>query len=307
MNITFRNLKQRIFFRISQKSKLSIAYYVILTLGILVNVVYAIFTPDFFHPDEIYQTLEVAHKFVYGYGYLSWEWKKSSFYLPNDPVGYGQIRSLLTPLIFSIFFIIGNILQLNYWNGILPMIRIILAINFLTGLYLASKIIQELNPDKTLPVDKFFFVIALFYHDTIFYSSKTLTNTLVASFVFFALYIWIKKFPIIENQEQDLDNEEKSNDQDKIRKYYDYIEVFAGFLVGLAIWIRPDSAVFMGIFVLLFIQKIELSRTINFAIGFILSAIIDGWLDFLYYGKFFITFINFLKFNLKYPFFNIPF
>ena len=300
MNVVYYNLKQRFLGKFNQKNIPIILYYLVISVGILINLSYALLTPNFFHPDEIYQTLEVAHRYVYGSGFLSWEWKVNYFFVPNDPVRYGELRSLFTPLIFIILFLIGNFLHLNYWNGILPFIRIVMTINFLIGLYFASKILQELNPDKSLPVDKFFLIIALFYHDIIFYASKTLTNTIVASFVFIALYIWLKDNNL---STKNITNENVISNVTKYQKYpksINKIEYFGGFLVGLAIWIRPDSAVIMGVLVLLNIRKINYAKAINFANGFLLSAVLDGILDLMYYGKFFITFINFLKFNLKY-------
>ena len=41
----------------------------------------------FFQADEFFQALEPAHHFVYGYGYLTWEWKQ-------------QLRSAIHPLIY---------------------------------------------------------------------------------------------------------------------------------------------------------------------------------------------------------------
>lgn len=43
----------------------------------------------FFVPDEYYQSLEVAHKLAFGYGYLTWEWAQG-------------IRSYFYPLIFTV-------------------------------------------------------------------------------------------------------------------------------------------------------------------------------------------------------------
>ncbi|KAL1467204.1 hypothetical protein MTO96_042333, partial [Rhipicephalus appendiculatus] len=43
----------------------------------------AFFVRTAFVPDEYWQSLEVAHKFVFGYGYQTWEWKyaiRSSVY-----------------------------------------------------------------------------------------------------------------------------------------------------------------------------------------------------------------------------------
>ncbi|KAJ8767304.1 hypothetical protein K2173_017348 [Erythroxylum novogranatense] len=45
----------------------------------------------YFNPDEHWQALEVAHRIVFGYGHLTWEWKKG-------------IRSYLHPLVFSLLY-----------------------------------------------------------------------------------------------------------------------------------------------------------------------------------------------------------
>jgi hypothetical protein len=34
----------------------------------------ALLTDTFFQPDEFYQSLEIAHHAVFGYGYVTWEW-----------------------------------------------------------------------------------------------------------------------------------------------------------------------------------------------------------------------------------------
>ena len=41
---------------------------------IAVRVLIALATQTFFQPDEYFQSLEVAHHFVFGYGHLTWEW-----------------------------------------------------------------------------------------------------------------------------------------------------------------------------------------------------------------------------------------
>lgn len=50
-------------------------------------------TRTFFQPDEFFQSLEVAHRLVFGYGYETWEWRQSSG---------GGIRSPLHALIFTL-------------------------------------------------------------------------------------------------------------------------------------------------------------------------------------------------------------
>ena len=56
--------------------------------ALAVRVFIALLTRTFFQPDEYFQSLEVAHHAVYGYGHLTWEW------LATKP-----FRSILYPAI----------------------------------------------------------------------------------------------------------------------------------------------------------------------------------------------------------------
>ena len=45
-------------------------------VGILVyRIALALLTRSIFQPDEFFQSLEVAHNLVFGYGKLTWEWQ----------------------------------------------------------------------------------------------------------------------------------------------------------------------------------------------------------------------------------------
>ena len=57
-------------------------------LSICIRLAIALFTRGFFQPDEYFQALEPAHRFVFGYGHLTWEW-----------VSPRPIRSVLYPAI----------------------------------------------------------------------------------------------------------------------------------------------------------------------------------------------------------------
>ena len=60
---------------------------------VLIAIVWRVFaaatTRTFFQPDEFYQSLEVAHHAVFGYGHLTWEWTA------NPP-----IRSIIFPALY---------------------------------------------------------------------------------------------------------------------------------------------------------------------------------------------------------------
>ncbi|PCH37875.1 glycosyltransferase family 22 protein [Wolfiporia cocos MD-104 SS10] len=55
-------------------------------LALLVRICVALTTRTFFQPDEYFQSLEVAHNLVFGYGQLTWEWMSAK-----------PIRSILYP------------------------------------------------------------------------------------------------------------------------------------------------------------------------------------------------------------------
>ena len=61
--------------------------YLIVFLVVRLSSVFLVQT--WFVPDEYWQSIEVAHRLSFGYGYLTWEW-------------YEGIRSLIYPLVFSV-------------------------------------------------------------------------------------------------------------------------------------------------------------------------------------------------------------
>ncbi|XP_066245017.1 GPI mannosyltransferase 3 [Euwallacea similis] len=58
---------------------------------VLIRVLSVFIVQTFFVPDEYYQSLEVAHRLVFGYGHLTWEWHQG-------------IRSYGYPLLFALLY-----------------------------------------------------------------------------------------------------------------------------------------------------------------------------------------------------------
>ncbi|BFZ63935.1 glycosylphosphatidylinositol anchor biosynthesis [Saitoella coloradoensis] len=70
-------------------------------LGLLVlRTLNALTTKTFFQPDEFYQSLEVAHKIAFGYGYITWEWDEG-------------IRNPLHPAIFAALYKVLDIFRID--------------------------------------------------------------------------------------------------------------------------------------------------------------------------------------------------
>lgn len=67
----------------------------------LFRCIVAIFTSrTVFAPDEHWQSLEIAHRIVFGYGYETWEWRDPRSEMGRQGWGSGPIRSPLYPAMF---------------------------------------------------------------------------------------------------------------------------------------------------------------------------------------------------------------
>lgn len=77
--------------RASSSSSFSYSSRKIFFLCLVARIVNALLVQTYFNPDEHWQALEVAHRVVFGYGHLTWEWKKG-------------IRSYLHPLLFALLY-----------------------------------------------------------------------------------------------------------------------------------------------------------------------------------------------------------
>jgi phosphatidylinositol glycan class B len=61
----------------------------------------AVLSQTAFVPDEYWQSLEVAHRMVFGYGYLTWEWQES-------------IRGYTHPLLYAGLYKVLALLHVDY-------------------------------------------------------------------------------------------------------------------------------------------------------------------------------------------------
>jgi hypothetical protein len=57
------------------RAKIISAWTVLLGFAIALRISLAMGSPNIFYPDEIFQTLEPAHRLAFGYGAISWEWR----------------------------------------------------------------------------------------------------------------------------------------------------------------------------------------------------------------------------------------
>lgn len=116
----------------------------------------------FYVPDEYWQSTEVAHNLVFGYGYLTWEWEK-------------RIRGYLHPLLFAITFKFLQLLDLDtrttlVWSA--KVLQVIFAsIGDVFFLKLARRVVGG-------GVAKWALLAHLTNHFALFTLTRTLSNSL---------------------------------------------------------------------------------------------------------------------------------
>ncbi|MGA2572359.1 MAG: hypothetical protein ABSF23_17775 [Terracidiphilus sp.] len=71
------------------RTKKILAWVALLGSALALRLALALGSPNIFFPDEIFQTLEPAHRLVYGYGVIPWEWRLGirSWVLPTFLAG----------------------------------------------------------------------------------------------------------------------------------------------------------------------------------------------------------------------------
>lgn len=78
-----------------------------LLLALIIRSCSLLLPHTFFQPDEFYQAFEPAHKLVFGYGFLTWEWRdlpSTGFDWWSTHVAGGRMRSWLWPSTFALVY-----------------------------------------------------------------------------------------------------------------------------------------------------------------------------------------------------------
>lgn len=215
----------------------------------------------FFQPDEYWQSLEPAHKLVYGYGWLTWEWKE-------------HLRSAAHPLLFALIYKLGNFLGIDPVIGPKVFQGIIAAI----GDYFTYK-------TGTLFVHAdggaYCLLITMFSAFNWYVSVRTFSNSLETSLMAIAYYVWPWKTQLGPFPTRRI--------------------AFSLFIGSLACIFRPTNALlwlFMGVRMVL--QVPNHARKIYLIVAVIasISLGINGVADYLYFGEPVFPIFKFLKFNL---------
>ena len=142
-------------------------------VALVIRILAAVFSKGYIHPDEHYQSIEVAYKEVFGFGKIPWEFIDGA-------------RSWVYPYIvivifkIMIFFGASNIetilIGVRLFSGLMSMITVIVAYFFGKKLY--SKFIGIIASG----------FVAIWF-DFVFWSTRTMTDSIAMNFFFLAAYL----------------------------------------------------------------------------------------------------------------------
>ena len=242
--------------------------------ALVIRILAAIFSKGYIHPDEHYQSIEVAYNEVFGFGKLPWEFIDGA-------------RSWLYPYIvvvifkIMIFFGASNIetilIGVRLFSGLMSMITVVVAYYFGKKLY-----------GKFVGIVASGFVAIWF--DFIFWSTRTMTDSIAMNFFFLAAYL---VYCCIQKEQK---NTEKNR-----RKFFTKKTIqsfFAGISVGLAFMFKfPVAAIGLPLFIWIIVHKKW--KELAFFIGSIILVVIaQGLIDLATWGSFLHSAITFLDYNI---------
>ncbi|KAH6794413.1 Alg9-like mannosyltransferase family [Perilla frutescens var. hirtella] len=243
----------------------SLSLHRIFLLCLVTRIINSLLVQTYFNPDEHWQALEVAHRITFGYGHLTWEWKKG-------------IRSYLHPVLFATLYKVLAFLHLDIpWFMIRSprLLQSMFAAICDLYIYKFSRVLFGGNVAKW----------ALFAQLTnwflFFCMPRTFSNSLETVLTLVSLYYW----PCLRVSATAVPTGS--------RKY-------ALAIAAIACAIRPTSAITW-----IYIGCLELFTTRDKLKFFLLEVIPIGGLvlgltfalDYQFYGLWVIVPLNFLKFN----------
>lgn len=234
-------------------------------LCLAIRIVNALLIQTYFNPDEHWQALEVAHRIVFGYGHLTWEWKKG-------------IRSYLHPMLFALLYKILAFLHLDTPFFMIKAPRLLQSLFSVVGDLYLYKFSRVLFGDH---VAKWALFSQLANWFMFFCFNRTFSNGLETVLTLVGLYYWpslrvsSSKFPSVSRK-------------------------LGLALAALAFAIRPTSAItwlYIGLLELIFARDRLKFIFLEVAPIGVLVLGLTCLLDRLMYGSWVLVPLNFLKFN----------
>ena len=235
-----------------------------------------------YHADEFFQSLEIAHDIVYGFGYIAPEYQET-----HAIESYARLRSFIFPYFFVAIFELGEFLNLNYYTVTLPLARSTFTVLTSTIIPLTYLIVKRMTKNRNYAIAST--LVVAFDYEMITMGIHTIVNSFVTPFVLFGFYLYLL-------------NKDKSRTIGDLFSlsgiFRVFLLIFVGILFGLTTYIRIDTIAFIGLLMLFELRPKNFLPIALIFLGGITGLLIGGYIDYLTWGDFFISPMQWFRFNI---------
>ncbi|XP_047436833.1 GPI mannosyltransferase 3 [Mugil cephalus] len=233
----------------------------VVALSVVFRLINCFLVQSSFVPDEYWQSLEVSHRMVFNYGYLTWEWKTG-------------IRGFSYPLFFAFIYKILHFMNYDSVHLLIWLPRIVQA---LLAAFADVKFFFLIRRLENHDIARWTFFCHMCSWFTWFCCTRTLTNSMETTLTSLALCY----FPLPRSKTH------------SSKKYLA--------LVAVAVIVRPTALiVWFPLLVYHFWKEDDKLRLVthNYIPIGTLAVVISALIDCVFYGKLTLVQFNFLKFNI---------
>ena len=259
-------------------------------LSLIHRLMLSVHNYGFIRPDEVFQSVEVVHYHVFGYGKVPPEFQRpeghilisSSYYMSRSPI----FPFLFFPLMWGV-----KLLGLDYFDVFLPLFRVVLAVNaslLIPSLYYFGRSVTG-SRGKSWSVFVLVF-FALTWWQFAFFGIRSLTNTVYTPWLFFLLGKYLRGL-------------EK-------KRMSPWEQVWVPLVIAIMVYTRLDLLITIFAVLVCFgsgklvkenftAQMLQVKERLawNF-VGVLIGLLTAGSVDYWYYGVFFISPVNWFRFNV---------
>lgn len=139
----------------------------IVVAGLAARVALAFYSDNIFHPDEIGQHLEPAHRLAFGYGFVTWEWR------------FGM-RSWAIPGFIAGILLALDAAGLGQANVYIPVVRVVFCLISLSVIVSSYSIAKSLVSERAGLTAA---ACAAFWYELIYFAHKPMTD-IVSAYTF---------------------------------------------------------------------------------------------------------------------------
>jgi hypothetical protein len=142
-----------------------------MALGLALRLAFALAAQNTHHPDEVFQYLEQAHRLVFGYGVIPWEFR------------FGT-RSWLLPLAIAALLRVCQLLGLDHPTVYVPLIKGLFCLLSLSLIWSAYRIGRNLVSEA---VGRLAALFACFWYELVYFAPRPIPDVVGAYFLVAAL------------------------------------------------------------------------------------------------------------------------